>query len=159
MRLSPTPGPGRERVAFDLRLGFATVTGPSIRCFLRALTPAVGSGCEKKSVMLSRVAPAPKHSDLAVDNEDIGDKTLSSYPKLNSTRCTGCQGFMQIVASSRGYMSNRHKGRFCHCRTCPGRSQTCLQGMARQGWSALLPPHRRLDRPDHWRRRRRPARS
>ena len=39
-------------LCFDLRLGSATVTGPSIQCFLQALTPAIHSGCEKKAVTL-----------------------------------------------------------------------------------------------------------
>jgi hypothetical protein len=54
LRLAPFVNPRyrRERFAFDLRLGAATVTGPGIRCFLRALTPAVHSGCEMKAVTL-----------------------------------------------------------------------------------------------------------
>ena len=54
LRLAPFVNPKyqSERFAFDLRLGSATVTGLGIRWFLRALTPAVHSGCEKKAVTL-----------------------------------------------------------------------------------------------------------
>jgi hypothetical protein len=75
LRLAPFANPWHwsERFAFDLRLGSTTVTGPGIRCFLRALTPAVHPGCEMEAVTLYRVAPAPFASVLPVDNEDIGE--------------------------------------------------------------------------------------
>ncbi len=54
LRLAPFVNPWHwsERFAFDLRLGSTTVTGPGIRCFPRALTPALHSGCEMKAVTL-----------------------------------------------------------------------------------------------------------